>query len=337
MISPPQRPVHTFLLVSLTLGLYASVFMWRNARDLQRLDGKPTRPWLWALGPLIAISLPYLMGAMTDRYEALSLQRGFRIRNRGRLYGALALLAAIAAQLGFFVPEPLLVSMPLVLPSAALFALLGRDISQYKYALADREFSGPKGVLSSKQLVVILIGGLLSGSIYVVVLHDVLTHKGRTPLVVGERWHSPDGRFSIVPDDEWVIADIGTFSDGSAEVEFSLSSSVSVIVFDHALGEDMNAVADGRRSQVHETLSSARCREERHLRKGTQQLVSELFCAGGAAVRRHLVLSYQVDDGDQHLELYGQAVVSKLDEEEAREDLASFMRSVQLTRESAAP
>ncbi len=310
----PQRPLHVFLLTFFSFGLYTTVFLYQNGRDLKQLDKQATRPWLWPLAAIVAIALPFLLPKMMQRYQLLGEQAGKNIKNHGAIFGLLIVITSIASELAdrFSETISLLALILYLITIASCFAALTSEINKLRDTFPENNLRATPYKLTIAQWITLFIGGAFFCLITAYLLFSTLRFSSMDTWSGGSVWQSPSGDYSITFADEWHQAEPGTFGEEwDNEAEFALSEDSYIRLIRHESGISQQAVSDLRREGIKEAVPNAMCSEERHLLSGTMTVFSQLECSAKDILGEYSYFVAQLDDGHSHIELYAEVLESQ--------------------------
>ncbi len=331
-ISPIQHPAMTWFMVTSTFGIYLSLFYYRQARDLKRLDGQPTTPWMWLLVPVISIAMPFAGSKMTMRYETLADRASVPFVNQGAAIGAGALLIFWGLEIlsRTYSTYDGIGTVVAVFIVGGLFALQTSHINTYKRSLEpDRFLTSSKGWRIARGLATaILVLPLLA--LQGLLVYDSAANLLRPSAQLAGRWHHDTLPVSIQFEDNWRIAEIGDFSDGSADAEFSISEWEYIVIFDQSPSDDFHASLTSRRDLIMEESPDAECEEKRRLQDGGSVRVAQLICESTFLGDPVLEASIQLEDGSQHIELLYYAMTSRGSLPENRMRMQRILNGVRL-------
>ncbi|MEM1435876.1 MAG: hypothetical protein AAGG11_17580 [Pseudomonadota bacterium] len=324
-----QRPWLIGVLTALTAGTYLVFFMYIHARDLKRL-GQPLTPWMYVLSPLIAIALPFAASRLSEGYSAVARKTGTEATLDGATYGGYAFVAlAVLGIVDRFAAEVATLALFVCMAIVGLcFWRFARQINAVQLALPEDWYNRAPYRLTVGTWIWLLLGlplMTLSGMVAVDEVRQLLRER----IAAGETWTSPGNLFSVTPRRDWAIAQVGTFSDGSAEAEFAVSESAFVLVFDQTLAGNLADISDLRRSNFLNADNSGDCSERRWLDEDTLARRTELICRGSVLGTQVTVISSVTSDDDRAIEAFGEAYVGP-GEDDASEYLKEFIGGIQL-------
>ncbi len=341
-LNPPARPLYVIqrpwlvgLLAAATWGFYLVFYMYIYARDLKRL-GQQTTPWLWVFSPLVAIAMPFAGNNLADKYTAVARQLGVEATIRGGVYGSIAFVVLatnraverVAIEVSGLV---MLITMPVL---GICFARLTAELNAVKRALPEEWFNRTPYSTTPGTWIWLVVAFALLVPLWGLVVVEEVQHLSREELKRGQTWTAPDKNFSVTPRDAWSIAEIGTFSDGTTEAEFSYTDSVYIMVFDESLNNNLKGIGDVRRSEFLSTDESGECSERRWIDQDSLQRYAELVCTGSLLGSTVTVISTVISSENRAIEAWGEAYVGPGEEDTSRY-LRRFIEDIELLEPEA--
>ncbi len=341
-LDPPAKPLYAIqrpwlvgLLAAATWGFYLVFFMYVYARDLKRL-GQQTKPWLWFFSPLVAIAMPFAGSNLADKYTAVGRQLGVETTIRGGHYGSIVFVVlAINRVVERFALEVsglvTLITMPVLGISIARFTA---ELNTVKRALPDDWFNRAAYSITPGTWIWLVVAFALLAPLWGFVIVDEVQHLSRESLKRGQTWTAAEKTFSVTPRDAWSIAEIGTFSDGTTEAEFSYTDSVYIMVFDESLNNNLKGIGDVRRNEFLSRDDSGECDERRWIEPDTLQRYAELVCTGSVLGSTVTVISTVISSEKRAIEAWGEAYVGP-GEDDTSHNLRRFIEDIELLEPEA--
>jgi len=329
-LNPPLKPIQVFFLSFFTFGLYACYFYYIQAKDLNAIQSeKKLKPWLWIFSPLIAITLPFSTGTMTGLYQKAGTVHGLKLKNRGRSLGGMFLLTLVLGSLVEKIwGEELLFT--LIIPEliiAFLLSLICVDVNSYKLAIADTNYKSAAFKVPLLTVILACLGGIFVLAITGLSIYELSNRLSRDHLENGAVFTHETLPFTLEPKhDGWGISEIGTLSDGSADLELGWGASITMIVFDQSQS-DIWTISDFRRNVIREADSDATCGEKHFLREPLIR-VTELSCSSKGFGNQEKSISTTFDNGTYLIEFYSTITstgkIDVEDEKRVNQLLSSF-------------
>ncbi|MGI9334883.1 MAG: hypothetical protein ACR2RL_17195, partial [Gammaproteobacteria bacterium] len=127
-----------------------------------------------------------------------------------------------------------------------------------------------------------------------------------TPLATDTTYVDPQRRFQFdVVGNGWKIVPIGTYSDGTAELELQgRLMDMHAMVFAVGGHDTLQAMTTNRISENERQLSNSKCTERRTLERGKLNVVSTVHCEGRNLLERQLEMHRFVETEQGTYELY---------------------------------
>jgi hypothetical protein len=332
LVSRPHNLLYVFIWVVATFGIYLSVYYYNLGRDLRRIDGKRTSPWLWFLVPFLFVALPFATGNATRRIEISARSRGIVFRNRGFFLGSVAVLAALVQSAFELTTDSFSVTSYFVLLVvwAAIFVILSSDLKAYKLTLSEERFIPSSNSVEKLQLVGVVLAAIWIPTIFWLSASQEIKLAIGNELPAGVRWHHPEHPFSVSTNGKWILSGVGDFSDGSAEAEFAMVNEWHAIIFDQSGDGNFGEHVAGRRTLIRESDATARCVERRWLKSGSLTRYSELLCTSTSMGGSVIEISTNIENGVLHYEVYAKAVTKSRNVGRAISSLQDFTAGFRL-------
>lgn len=179
-----------------------------------------------------------------------------------------------------------------------------------------------------------IVGGVLSvlcASVVGLVIYEEWEHATREKLDSAQVWPLDGGGFSVAVRDQWAVAKIGSYSDGSAVAEFAMRDYRSVVAFDQKGQHTPTEIARFRRDDFFDEFPKGACQQKRWLREDTLEHRSELMCTARSFGDPYVLMSLSIEDGDRHLEIFGDVNSSSSTEQQAVALLRRLGAGVRMT------
>lgn len=329
---PIQRPWLAGLLTGMTVGTYLFFYLYVYARDLKRL-GIKVRPWLWLLSPAIGLSAFFTYPKMADHFQALARDRGVKYFHFGTWIGIAVFVCFVANNVADrfdYGGMVLLLTVPILWFSIARFT---SDINIAKRSLPESYFAKPAYSTTASTWIFGALILFVFLPIFGYFVFSSVEEVSRDRVEPGQVWSLKGGGFTVAPEDVWFLADIGTFSDGSAVAEFAMRDFRSAIVFDQKDDNSAVDIAEFRRNDFLDEFSDGRCEQRRWLREGSMEHRSEVICSAQFFGDPVVMMSLSIEDGDRHLEILGEMNSSSDTREEAIAKLRRFGAATTFTED----
>ncbi|NND60469.1 MAG: hypothetical protein HKN49_09405 [Gammaproteobacteria bacterium] len=300
-----------YLLLLLTVGIYAIPWFYRAARDVRDATGNRFSPWLWVFAPFLSIwaAIPaYRLSRATDRWE----REGAPAREPSSKPGNVAGLMVLFAGLGSVPTLPwwLLVVTLLLLPIPYL--VMQGQLNAAKAELPVEQFRTTPNRYTDNQLIMMIVFSILFLAIVAVWLivrelqqDESVTADMRRSEVFGTVITDPQQRFELQVDvPGWFQVPVGYNSD-DGELEFVTDYPddwAIVFMFDDV---NLDTRADNRVNWIRDTFPRAACDEHRTLTPSGDAVVATLECRGGNLIDGfYHFRSRLIDGGEQAVEVF---------------------------------
>ena len=301
---PAISPWLAGLLLIVSFGLYMPMYFYFAARDCKYLHHPDTRPWLWALSPLLAITLPFSTERLIDRYAESARRCGGEAPRRGTLLGVGLFVTFAASNASDVLNISVVWDLGMLIAAAFVFSILVKDINIAK-AIIRGGSSEDRFPLTKGTWAVLILGVLSFVPIYGYLGYIEWRESTWELLPPGQRWMDKQNLFSVEPQWQWRVADIGSYSDGSAAAEFAYDESTSVVIFDHTGAASVDEIMTYRRKEMLELDEQATCAELRTLLPNSTIRRVELYCQSPSIFNPKLLVIVVLESQQHVVEAYG--------------------------------
>lgn len=271
-----------FLLTFSTFSVYSIFYLVVRTHEFNKLGKKRFTPWLWlfSLSPVISLfSLPVLHSALTKLETEYPSPHD---KKWDLVTIVIMLLSNTYLSLSSKLPTPIWLDLLILVVWSISFAFFARRITRLKHAVPNVSWKRENKLklvlkwLLAITLIPIYIAGTALEIIEIYQLKDVPRIETKTFTAI-----SADQKASLKFFEQgWYQAEIGTFSDGSAEAEFaSINSTNYLVLFTYS--EKLASLDDhmhDRRVWLEENLSQAKCTQSRYLLEDQVSVKSDLIC-----------------------------------------------------------
>jgi len=316
--TPSERPSITlnqtrsftweFLLTFSTFSFYSIFYLIRTTSELNKIGGKRFTPWLWifSLSPLISIfSLPKLHSAL-NRLEA-----EHQSPHPSKWHIAtivVMILSNIYLTVSAKLSTPLWTDFIVLLIWSASFASFAQRIAALKHAVDNVDWN-PENIIKKVfrwlfSLTIVPLYIFTTG--YELVefyqIKDVTRFDANQTYTI-----SNDQRIQLTFVEEgWYQAEIGTYSDGTADAEFGGPNlSTHLILFSYDNLESIDAHLHERRAWLEENISVTSCTQDKKLLPNSMTVKSELICKGRSINEEEVGISILLETEQRVYELIG--------------------------------
>lgn len=279
------RPfVWEFLLTLSTFSFYSIFYLVVRTHELNKLGEKKFIPWLWlfSLSPVVSLfSLPILHSTLT-KLEAEYQSPQNKQWNIATLI--VMLLSNTYLSVSSKLLTPFLLDLIILIIWSASFACFAQRITKLKHALPNVSFKPENKLkLIFKWLFALTIIPLFM-TVAAVKVFDLYQQRNVQRMDTNTFTAiSADQKASIkFFEPGWYQTDIGTWSDGSAEAEFSSQSSSNyLMLFTYSEPMDLlDTHMQDRRDWLEEQLSLTQCTQNKYLTNDQFLVKSDLICTG---------------------------------------------------------
>lgn len=306
---PPRPPFLEFLLHFLTFGIYSSFWFVGRARDLNRLGDNKLKPFWWFFVPLVALAQLFAVPKFINQLKLVESKYDLPQWSgwKGCWLLVLFLLTVFFNITSKFEVPFWSIYLALVLWAGIFTALqlrfnaIKRASGVTRWKKTYKGYTGPEWFVLSPLLLVSL---LLQ---YLLILQPLLVNEIRT-YSPGSRYTASDQEYSFtIEGKDWIQIEVGNYSDGSAEAEFSGPVSGSYfIVFKHSKDTKLGDVSRFRINAATDELTGSKCKETRRFADKKLSVVSTTICEGRILGDPAIHVSSVIETKDSVYELYGE-------------------------------
>ncbi|ARC92720.1 hypothetical protein B6A42_12400 [Vibrio coralliilyticus] len=273
-----------FLLSFATFGSYSSFYFIFRTHEFNKLGKKRFTPWLWlfSLTPVISLfSLPALHTALN---ELEAEYRSPHSKKFNALIVILMLLSSTYLAISSSLHSPVWLDVLILTIFSVSFSLFAKRISTLKHAIPNVSWTKEHKI----KIVLKWLFTVIFVPLYIIAiaseLIDIYKYKDTPRLEKNTSISISQDQIASLSffEDGWYQDEIGTYSDGSAEAEFSninTSSYLMLFTYDEKfdlLDEHIHA----RRSWVENVLSQTKCHQDKYLLSGQLSVKVDLICSG---------------------------------------------------------
>lgn len=314
LIYAPRLAWLEFILTFSTFTISAHFWLVARVREIRRLSGKNLTPWLWFFVPTIALAqlfaLPKLFNTMDD----------INCENEGEPKDAwkpIVFIFLVAGTIMLSVGEKL-EFRPWVFFLALLLISLAITILQYRFnlikaGLKDIPLTKIKSVYKVWEWILLVVGmPIVLFAFYATVLQPILADSEDIPK--GTTLIYPDQPFQLtISDKGWSKVEVGTYSDGSSELELSGPLfDTYYLVFKHGLDNTLNSVSYWRQNIILEEGSNAKCIHSREFEGESLKVSALIICKGNFLGDPILDISKVIHTDQGIYEIYGHFASTKV-------------------------
>lgn len=298
-----------FLLTFSTFSVYPIFYLICRTHEFNKLGEKKFTPWLWlfSLSPIICwFSLPILSSALNK------LERDYKSPHNKKwnfLTIVVMLISNTYLAISTSLQSPIWLDMLVLLVWSASFSLFASRITTLKHALPNVNWRQEGKIkIAFRWLVpVILIPLYIAGTalelIEIYKLKDVHQLEANTTTYI-----SKDQKASLsFIEKGWYQADLGTFSDGSAEAEFGrfdTTNHLMLFTYNEKF-ELLDAHMHERMIWIGSNLSKATCKQDKYLLHNQLSVKADLICTGFKGEDKAIGIITVIESPDTTYELLG--------------------------------
>lgn len=313
-IYAPRAAWMEFLLTFFTFTLSTPFWFVARVRELKRMSNSEHTPWLWffvAFSPVVQFfALPKLTDVIDDacdEHDAKSLG-GWKFFIFISIVGA-TIYSNVMDKIelpfwGFFIG--------ILFYSLAIAALQYR-LNALKASLQGVQFLGVKFGYKVWEWLLLVFGVPITLlTIYFTVIVPILMtvepiQKGTTITAANESYQLR------ILEDGWSNAEIGTYSDGSADLELKGPFlDMNFIVFSHGFDETLNSVSYWRQGQIVEEAGDSKCSHTRTFEGDSLKVGALVICSGSSMGDPEISISRVIHTDKGLYEIYGYFTSSKI-------------------------
>mgnify|MGYP000187927333 CR=1 FL=1 len=313
-IYAPRPAFLEFILTFFTFTISTSFWLVARVREVNYQSKDKFTPWLWFFVPSFFLAQLFAIPKLFREMDLISKNNNIQSLGTWK-WGLLLLLTVSTAYIN--------ISDKIELPQWTWFIAL--TIYSFCIATLQHRFNHNKKNLESSnqreikylykawEWLLLLIGIPLTLFVfYTLVLTPILTSSKEilkdTTLIYPEQ----PFQFTIL-DDGWSEVELGTHSDGTAEIELSGPlNNMHFIVFKHGLNNSLNSVSYWRQSTILEENSTNKCTQVREFHERTIDVTALVICEGKSLIDPSLYISKTIQTDQGVYEIFGYLSSTKI-------------------------
>jgi hypothetical protein len=308
IVRAPRSPWWEFFLHFSTCGVYTNFWLVARVKEIRQLSNQSLKPWYWFFVPNFVLVQPFALPKLNR--ILLQVEKDNNIHypeNHFKLWATvvIALSAFFWANTNYAMPSWL--TLVGLLLWSGIFCALSQRLNTVKQKLVNVEFKGkPSGYAFWEWLVVIPFFPItLIVLIYISVSPYMVNEI--SPISDQTVYTAPNGQFQLTIHGEgWREVEIGSFSDGTADLELAGAvEDSSFLVFKASKLTSLNAMVQNRIDYIQSELPNSQCREERTLAQSKLSVISYVVCEGKNMHGPQLSTVTVFKNGDNFYELFG--------------------------------
>lgn len=335
-VSAPRSVWLELVLGLVTCNLYFCFWMVARANDLKHMRSNHFQPWLWFFAPIIGIA-QYI--AFPIMFSELKLIEQDRLHRAWHRWWGLWLVALIAVSILGVSPEFGLAPEWVFWASIVLFTGLMLMVHARFNSLKRHDqhlliFEGKKACYAWWEWLILSLACAVWALLGYLAWQENKSVIASLPATYVHESSSPPLKFEV-NGKRWRRVEIGSFSDGSALVEFADSAQTAyLLVFQHGANDTLDSVATFRFQDMQDDFpGKPKCAELRELAKDEKSVVSLSTCERDELLVKAFSASKLIMIEGRIYELLGftktdQASLYRSNESTINNAMATFSRTV---------
>lgn len=309
-VHAPRSLWWELVLVVATVSVYYSFWMVSRARDVKNLKDEGYTPWLWFFVPSLFIVQPFAFHQMFKDLDSLEENQQQKLwLNQGVVWIAIVTIASLFSTVSEFLELPFYwwTFLLVILVICVAFSLLHIRFNNLKTNYAkELDFFPKKTIFYWWEWTLLVVAAVLWGSFLV----DTFTEPDSVVRKLPQSYLHVDkeaGYQLQIDGEDWRQVEIGSYSDGTAEVEFSHSGlSGYLLVFKHGIGDSVNSIASFRFLEIQSEYNASKdCKENRRLSPDGKSVISSTVCLKESKTKGVVGVSSLVKVNGVYYELLG--------------------------------
>lgn len=330
-VHAPRSVWYEVILGAVTLTVSFCFWMVGRAKDIKNMRSNEFEPWLWCFPVFMVIAQPF---AFVRFFGELKAIEGKRVNNYWLYLGPFWIVVLVAAGLAGSLPDiweaiPQWVFWFSLAVTHGCYCLLHVRFNKLKEHDEELlEFDGRQAGYYWWEWLLIGVSLLLwSFFIYGSWKHEKTIIR-TLPQSYTYSQDNPGYRLQI-DGKGWQQVALGTYSDGSAEVEFGNEAQTAyLLVFKHGVGDTLNSVASFRYKSVQPDFESKpKCSEKRQLSADEKSVVSLSLCSSESRRKKIVSTSTLIEIDARVYELLGYATENVLHYKKLKETVLNAANS----------
>jgi len=306
-IYAPRPAFLEFILTFFTFTLSASFWLVARVREVKYISRGKFTPWLWFFVPSFFLAQLFAFPKLFREMNKISKTNDTQELGAWK-WGLLLLLVLSTAFTN--------ISDKIELPQWTWFialaiysfciATLQHRLNYIKINLALSNQVKIKYVYKTWEWVLLIIGIPLTLFVfYTLVLTPILTVSKE--IIKDTTLVYPEQPFQLMLlDDGWSEVELGSFSDGSAEIELGGPlNNMHFIVFKHGLNNNLNSVSYWRQGNILKENSKSKCTQVREFHEQTIDITALVICEGTSLLDPYLYISKAIQTDKGIYEIFG--------------------------------
>lgn len=313
-IYAPRPAFLEFILTFFTFTISASFWLVARVREVNFQSRNKFTPWLWFFVPAFFVVQLFALPKLFREMDAISKKNGTQSLGTWR-WGLLLLLvvSTVFININDKIELPDWIWFVAITIYSLCIANLQCHFNHLKINLNTTNQIQIKYLYKAWEWILLLIGIPLTLFVfYTFILTPVLSSS--EDILKDTTLIYPDQPFQLtILGDGWSDVELGTFSDGTAEIELGGPlNNMHLIVFKHGLNNSLNSVSYWRQSSILEENTSNSCSQVRNFHEQTIDVTALVICEGKSLMDPALYISKSIQTKMGIYEIFGYLSSTKL-------------------------
>lgn len=315
-LAKPNSSILLFFLVLFSFGIYSCFWLVARVGELKLIRQNSMTPFLWFFVPLFFIAQLFAWPALVLELKRAQKDRGVAVWNAWR--GGWVALAIITSIMVGVSEQVLANNVGVLFLSVAVWAFLILILDK-QFTRLKKEGDGiilqPRSLVIRTVKIVVLV---TSGVVFLATLYELVVKPLQLESVViyndGDHYQSAKLKVSFpFAQGGWRQVPVGSYSDGTAEVEFSGPVSASyLLVFKHDLSSSFSSIANFRMDNFAADYGPNKCKQHRALMDGQLEVISFVSCEGESLGTPIGIFVAVIKNEGHYIEVLGELTASRL-------------------------
>jgi len=315
-LAKPNSSILLFFLVLFSFGIYSCFWLVARVGELKLIRQNSMTPFLWFFVPLFFIAQLFAWPALVLELKRAQKERGAAVWNAWRGgWVALAIITSITVN----VSEQVLANdVGVFFMSVAIWAFLILILDR-QFTRLKKEGEGislqPRSLVIRTVKIVVLI---TSGVVFLLAIYELVAKPLQLESVVvySDGDHYKNTKLKVrfpFAQGGWRQVPIGSYSDGTAEAEFSGPVAASyLLVFRHDLSSSFSSIANFRMDNFAADYGPNKCKQIRALMDGQLEMISFVSCEASSLGAPIGIFVAVIKNQGHYVEVLGELTASRL-------------------------